>query len=557
MKLKLYLFVLIQGVSTLLMAQKSTNSPFKEVFGEKFKPKASNRVYDITGAVKIDKFYYVFGRQYQRKFNVIGFSVIPSDFVIYKLDNSMSVVSTSRVPAEFYGKTVESFKLDKVGENLVAFFIFNNKKQNKQYLFAQKYSLKNLQVVGKPIRLAEAMATKQDRKYSFLFTIKITPDHSKIIVTNDRSRAARTRREKKASRLMKNHTLSYWIFNENLEQINEVKDAKFGKGQTETIDQILDDKGNIYLLGFESKLSDKEVRKKGSAPVKKKKKDEDEDDDEDDNENVNKMVLKLIRNDGKTFDLKLAEKLDFLSAKLVLNKNTGRIAVVALLTGRKYGSTGIYTRLVDPENPEEGADIASMFSKEMVGEMEKAIVNHSSKWAKKRYARKSKKREAPDYIYNLVRMGDIYYTDSGELVVTAQKYYTYTVTTTTVVNGQRRTQTTTYYVYDDIYSFRLDNHGVIANWDIIPHYMETQRHIYRDYNSMYYKDKLYVFDVYSGVKVGLDNDCSFMKPFKGETARVGISRLTEFESVSDNEIMRIQISRRKILFSLLSVIDKS
>lgn len=542
---------------------------FKEVSGPSFKPRKVDRSYSYPNAFKINDNYYVFGRNYRLNYRVIGSTAVPADFKIYKLDGKMNVKEVITLPAEFFNKNVNSFKMMKLGENLCAFYYFNNRKSKRQVFFAQMLNLKTLKPLGNPIKLAETMITKKDMKSAgCFFDVNITDDCMKLMVTMDRTNVTLSKRERKAAEQMKNHSLTYWLFDNELKQIGEGKNIKLGKGQTEIIDQSIDKKGNICLLGFERKISDKNAKKREKTGKSKDKKKEDDDSDEDEDEksddNVNKLVMKIIHPDGTFKDLTFAENTVFYSARLILNVNTGNVAVVGLVASGKYGASGIFSQQVNPETYEVLAERKELFGTEFTSEM--LSVQPESKNKKKKdkeektskKAEKKKRRFKKDYVPDLVRIGDIYYNDSNELIVTAQRFYIYVETTvTTSANGQRTTRTVTHYVYSDIYTFKIDAEGKVANFDIVFYHLDRTSPVNKSFSTLYFNDELYVVTRLSGARIKLENGATPLVEFKN-ARNYGRSRyvVNDFIRVNDGELVHILSSKRKLMFSSIAVNTK-
>ncbi|HEY1046815.1 MAG TPA: hypothetical protein VGF79_10270 [Bacteroidia bacterium] len=539
---------------------------FKEVNGPTFKPKKTDRSYSYAGALKINDNYYVFGRNYRHNYGLGGYRTVPADIKIYKLDGKMNVKDVTTIEAEFYNKYVNSFKMVKLGEHLCAFFYFNNRKSKRQVFFAQLFNPKSFKPIGNPIKLAETMITKKDMKSGCFFDVDVTDDDLKLMVTMDRTNNTLSKRERKAAEQMKNHSLTYWLFNNELKQIGEGKNIKLGKGQTEIIDQSIDKKGNICLLGFERKISDKNAKKreKASKPKDKKKSknddDEEEEEEEKTDENVNKLVMKIIHPDGTFKDLVFAENTDFYSARLILNNNTGNVAVVGLVTSGKYGAAGIFTQQVNPETFEILAERKEMFGTEFTAEMDAVKPETKKKKGKEKNSdkpEKKKRKSKRDYVPDLVKIGDVFYNDSNELYVTCQKFYIYVEVHTTTTNGRTTTTYVTHYVYNDIYTFKIDQEGKIVNFDIVFYYLNRTSPIPRAFSTLYDDGSLYLITRQAGARIKLENSSTSLTEFKN-SKEYSRSRylINDFIRVSNHELVHILGSRRKMVFSSIAINDK-
>ena len=536
------------------------NKQIKELKGTEFKPDKSDRTYSFTSAVKVGDYYYVIGRKYDILYRNYIFYPIPSvvnrDFKIFKLDAKMNVKSVATVPVEFNQKYVNALTLKRFGDNLVAVFYFNNKKQKKQFLFAQMVDIKSFKAVGSPYKIAETMITNKDRRISSIFEVTVTPDFQKMLITADRTNVWQSRRERKAAASQKNHTFTYWLIDKDFKLLNAGKNVKLGKGNTEVIGQAFDNEGNMCILGFEHAKSSK----------KKKKTFGDIDSEEDDNDS--KLVMKILRPSGEHTDLTFANGEYFYSATMKLNPNTGNVAVVGLIGSGRYGAKGIFTQQVNLSTGEVLAENKQEFGEEMVKEINalkpparKSKTKTSSRKNEKDKKSSKKSKSTPkkvykqDYIPTFVNIGAVHYTDSNELIVVGQKHYTYTVTyTTTTSRGVTTTRTVTYYVYGDILSFKLNSEGTIESFGYVFHHFETTYPIGKDYSSLYANDKLFVITRTGGGEVKLENKVSAMQAFKEyDSYRKSKFGSASFINVTDNELIHVLVSRRKVLFSLMSV----
>ncbi len=541
-------------------ASAQKNNQIKEVKGTEFKPAPADRTSTFPNAVKVGDYYYVIGKKYDlmfRNYLIWGVpSIVNSDFKIYKLDAKMNVKSVATVPAEFYTKAVNSLTLKRFGDNLCAIFYFNNRKQLKQYLFAQMIDLKSFKAIGKPYKIAESGITKKDKRVSSLYQVSVTADYQKMLITSDRTNVWQSRKERKAAAAQKNHTFSYWLIDKDFTLLNVGKNVKFGKGNTEVIGQTFDNQGNMCFLGFEE-ASNTKKKKKMFGDV-----------DSDEESNSSKLVMKIIKPDGESTDLTFANGEYFYSATLRLNPNTGNVAVIGLLGSGRYGSKGIFSQQVNLATAEVLTENKQEFGEELVKQINelKPPATKDKKPAKEKPAKtiksnKSKASSKPakaikqDFIYRFVNLGAVHYNDSNELVVVGQKYYTYTVTyTTTNSKGQTTTRTVTYYVYSDILAFKLNAEGQIENFGYLFHHYETTIPISKDYSSLYANDKLYVITKTGGGQIKLDNKVSSISAFKeADTYRKRKYLFADFVPVTDNELVHILANRRKILFSLMSV----
>jgi hypothetical protein len=556
-KIFLFTICLLSVVSSFSQARKSKGL-IKEVKGVEYRPKKHDRLGYFSNAIKIDDEYYLIGRKIDIQYiNVITYitRTKPSDFIIYKLDAKMNVKSVNVIPAMFGNKEVMSYTLKKFGKNLCAFFYFNNRKTLKQYLFAQVVNQKTLAPIGEPYKVGETMITKKEKRVMCIFTIDITSDYNKMLITADRTNIPLTKRERKAARAQKNHTFSYWLINDEFKLINSGKNVKFGKGNTTVIDQTFDNEGNMCLLGFQDQTNTKSKSRKTPGNV---------DDDEETDKGQSKLVMKIIKPDGTENELSFAEGEYFYSATLKLNPKTGNVAVVGLMSSGHYGASGIFTQQVNLATSEVLTESVQKFGVDYVKEINSLMPITDSKSKKKKKEKEIKKatrKESkksytpPDYLYRLVRIGDCHYNDSNELVIVTQKFHTYTVTTTHYDSkGRAYTTTTTYYVYGDIISFKLNNEGVIENFGYVFHYTEYLGDIYKDYSSLYTGSKLFVITKTEGCQVKLDNTVSKTEPFKEYETFKRKRGYADFVNVTDNELLHIMnIKGKKLVFTLMSV----
>ncbi len=543
-----------------LYASAQKNNQIKEVKGTEYKPAYNDRTSSFPNAVKVGDYYYVIGKKYDLMFKnylIYGIPyIVNSDFKIYKLDARMNVKSVATIPAEFFNKSVNSLTLKRFGDNLCAIFYFNNRKQMKQYLFAQMIDLKSFKTIGKPYKMAETGITKKDKRIASLYQVSVTSDYQKMLITSDRTNVWQSRKERKAAAAQKNHTFSYWLIDKDFTLLNIGKNVKFGKGNTEVIGQTFDNLGNMCFLGFEEATQTK-GKKKMFGDI-----------DSDEESNSSKLVMKIIKPDGESTDLTFANGEYFYSATLKLNPKTGNVAVIGLLGSGRYGAKGIFSQQVNLATAEVLAENRQEFGVDLVKQISelKPPASKDKKPAKEKpvktgKASKPKSNSKPakeiklDYIYRFINLGAVHYNDSNELIVVGQKHYTYTVTyTTTNSKGQTTTRTVTYYVYSDILAFKLDAEGKIVNFGYVFHHYETSAPISKDYSSLYANDKLYIITKTGGGQVKLDNTASTISAFKeSDIYKKRKYIFADFVPVTDNELIHILASKRKVLFSLMSV----
>lgn len=552
--MKKFILVLIVCLG-LAINSNAQKSPIKETKGSEFTVPKRDRVYNFSAAIKVDKDYYVIGRKIAYDYISILITYIPkrhnSDFIIYKLDSKMNYKAVSTIPAEYFDKNVESYTIKKFGENLCAIFYFNNRKQLRQYLFAQMLDIKTLKPIGKPYKIAENAITKKEKNISCIFKVEVTPDASKMLVTTDRSNIYKNRRQRKVEAAQKSHTFTYWLINSEFELINSSKNVKIGKGNTRIVGQTSDNFGNMCLLGYVSPAQTKGRNRKS---------------DEEETDNESKLVMKIIKPTGEETDLEFAKGEYFYSASMKLNPSTGNVAVVGLVASGKGGAKGLFTQQVNLNTGEVLAESIQLFGVDLVKEILNLKPAAGAKSKVKKETKESKRQKSPksrssknagpvDYIYNLVRVGAIHYTDSNELIIVTQKYYTYTVTyTTTDSKGRTTTYTVTYHVYGDIISFKLNAEGEIENFGYVFHSMQTSGgDIFKDYSSLYSGDKLYLITTTEGGEIAMNNKASRTYPFKEYKTYRRKNVFADYITVSDAELLHVMATKRKLLFTLMSV----
>ena len=545
MKFKLLLCFL--AIQSLVVAQK--NSAIKELSGAEYIVEKKDKPSYFQNAIKIGDHFFVIAKKTDLAYyNFFGYASLPhSDFKIFKLDAKMNVKLVASVPAEFADKDVQALKIEKFNNQLCALFYFNNKKQKKQYLFAQMYDVKNCNPIGKPYKIAETMITQKERKVGCIFKINFSDDASKMLVTADRSNITRSRREKQAAAAQKNHTFSYWLINNEFKLINTGKNVSFGKGNTEVLDQVFDNDGNMCILGFEE------------ANIKTKSKFRAEDLDELESNTNSQLIMKIIRPTGESETITFAEGEYFYSAVMKYNVNTGNVAVVGLLGSGGYGAKGIFTQQVNIKTAEVLNEQKTLFGTNLVSEInavkdEGRKTSSSKTKTKQKESKRSSKRANPDYLYNFVRLGECFYNDSNELIVIGQKYYTYVeVYTTTDSKGRTTTRYVYHYVYGDIISFKLDPEGNIENFAVVFHNLDTTVPVYKDYTALYSGEKLYIMTRSSGGQVAFNNSASKLQTYKEYGFSSKRRYYADFMNVSDNEMMHISSKRKHLVFSLISV----
>ncbi|MEN9739028.1 MAG: hypothetical protein RLZZ318_1062 [Bacteroidota bacterium] len=543
MKFK-FLFCLL-AIQSVLMAQR--NSAIKEVSGAEYIIEKQDKPSYFQNAIKIgDNFFVIAKKTDKAYYNFFGYASLPHhDFKIFKLDAKMNVKLVASIPAEFANKDVQALKIEKFNNQLCALFYFNNKQQKKQFLFAQMYDAKNCNPVGKPYKIAETMITQKERKIGCIFKVNFSDDASKMLVTADRSNITRSRREIRAASAQKTHTFSYWLINNEFKLINSGKNISFGKGNTEVLDQVFDNDGNMCILGFEE----------GNKNTKSKFKVEDLDELE--NNSNSQLIMKIIRPSGEAVTITFAEGEYFYSAMMKYNVNTGNVAVIGLLGSGGYGAKGIFTQQVNIKSAEVLTENKTLFGTNLVAEINSVkddTKKQSSSKSKQKESKRVTKKSIPDYIYTYVRLGECFYNDSNELIVVGQKYSTYVeVYTTTDSKGRTTTRYVYHYVYGDIISFKLDAEGSIENFGIVFHYLDTTVPVYKDFTALYSGEKLYIMTRSSGGQIAFNNSFSKLQSYKEYGFSTKKRYYADFMNVSDNEMMHISSKKKRLIFSLISV----
>lgn len=555
--MKKHLLLLLLAVSPVITF--ASKGLLKQTGGPATKVSREHRQMLFANAIKVGKSYYAIGNKLDVGWMGYGVSGTMG-LIIYRLDERMNVQGVNFVPAMLKNKSVLSYKLVQFGDELCALLYFNNRKTLRQYLFAQVIDKKTLKPEGTVFKIAEAPISKREKRIGCLFTVNLTQDKSKLVVTFDRSKVWASKRQKKAAAGQKNHTFTYWLIDKDFQLINSGKNVKFGKGNTRLLAQTFDSSGNLCLLGLES-----------SSSVKKKKIGDDDDEDG----GKSRLVMKIVRIDGSETELEFAKGESFYSADMKINPKTGNVAVVGLLASGRYGARGIFTQQVNIMSGEVLAESRQLFNVEFVKEINSVIPTDtkkknkgkdseakeenpkkSKKKAKKEEKKRKKDSNPPEFVYNLVNLAGIHYNENNELIVLTQKHYTYTVTyTTTDSKGNRYTRTVTYYVYGDVIGFKLDSMGNVENFGYMFHHSEYLGPMYRDFNSLYTGQKLFIVMGFSACHMEMNNRASKIEYFKDQyvlnSRRSYISTLNVEDR--ENEVIQVQRTKRQIAFLLRSV----
>ncbi len=86
------------------------------------------------------------------------------------------------------------------------------------------------------------------------------------------------------------------------------------------------------------------------------------------------------------------------------------------------------------------------------------------------------------------------------------------------------------------------------------HHVEiTGGDIYKDYSSLYTGEKLYLITTTEGGQVELDNKASRTYPFKEYKTYRRKRTFADYVNVTDAELLHILATKRKLLFTLMSV----
>jgi hypothetical protein len=208
-------------------------SLISEVNGKKYKSRTKYLPTWFSNALKIDGYYYVIGQSIDiRLINVVVFQAMstkPSDFLVYKLDTAMNVVSVGVVPSVLEKKEVMSHELRKVGNNLCAFFYFNNRKTMKQYYFARLIDMHTLKPLAKGVKVGEQGLWKKELKAECKFDVKVSSGLDRLFVTGHNEKTGE---------------VSLCLLDQDLRIINSKPSYSVDK----LLSQYFDNDGNICLL---------------------------------------------------------------------------------------------------------------------------------------------------------------------------------------------------------------------------------------------------------------------------------------------------------------------
>lgn len=532
---RLLLIILLIFNSTLFYAQKN---PVKELNGEQIKVKPINRTIDFSDALKIGDEYFLIGKKKMLDFSFLFIPYVKAlhhtDFVLYKLDNKMNVKEWAVIPALFNNKDIESLSIKNFDNQLVAFFYFNNVKHRKQYLFAQKINMQTLKLEGNPYKIGEVAITKKQKNINCQFDITITEDGLKMLVigkkVDPKITVSRNTRVEESRLFLHIENITYWVYNNSFEIINEGKDINFSK-KTLIIDKAIDNEGNLCLLGFGKSIDYTGGYFSGTIEYM-----------------GSDMMIKIISNKGKQTDLKMAAESKFFSAKMIFRPSTGNLVVVGLLDGGSLGTNGIFSQEVNLKEAKLREENYTTFDEELINSIGSLRPLKSS--SKKTGDNLDSKSSNGDYIPKLTRIGYCYFNDSNQLIVVAQKHYSFTERLTTYgYKGSVTTFDVIYYVFGDILVFKLGNEGNVDEFGHVFHYNKlSDKEIYKDYSALYKNDKIYFISYEDGAQINFDNTTSKIFALK-EHETVNPLKPYTFSGYFDfnkSEILYIVSKRRKL-----------
>jgi len=534
MKNILIIFLLL---SNILVAQKE----FKEIVGKEYKvgSRREKKHNQFKGAVKYGDFYYVVFTKRELEFNYFFFYAHAHgrerDYVLLKLDLKLNFIEKKTLKTDFTKKPVDAVQLMVIGKNLCAFYAFNNLKDNKQYLFARKITPEKMEYNGKAFKIGEVALKTKKMFQPILFEIRTSPDNSKMIVATKnapvKKKFGRIKPESSESK-----SFNYWIYDSDFKTISFNKNFQIAKENTILQDFFIDNDGNISALG-----SKESVLKKQKKSIKGE------------DELVNTYSLRILKTNGLDETIKLGDGMAFFDAKLIYNSKTNKYAFLGLLSERNQGSSGIICQQIDTDNGKLLNEEEFKFDEDFVKKHEKTRKSKVRGNSKSRNSEnKTKKEETSQnsYFTYLRNIGDCYYNDSGELIITSQKFNTYEVTTTTTnAKGGSTTSTVTHYVYGDIFVFKFDDNFNFVNICVVEHDRDVTNGGNKKVDFMtLYNGNLYLICQKEYLKVNFNNEKTKFKPLKNEAIIPKYDNSYNLK-FSDNDIFFFNQKGRKLTFA--------
>lgn len=393
------------------MAQRTT-SKAKVTWGPEIKAPRSSTLQDIF-AVENDAFYAMRSEK--------------SSSLLEKYDLNCKQLLSVELELSHDKKKHGLEEIIHIGDEIYLFSSFENKKEEKNYLFVETINKKTL-VPGNMKKIAEIDYAGQKRWNSGSYSFKTSSDSSHIMIFFDKPH------EKEGT-----DKFGFQIYNSKMElQWESDIDSKYEDELFTVSQRSIDQNGNVYILGrlFKDKVKER---------VK-------------DKPNYTYRIICYSKGGKEKYDYEL--KLD----DLFLSELTFRIAENGdLICAGFYSESGtsriqgVYYLAID------ATTLTPKTSSKKEFELDFFMQTLTEKETKKAQKKVEKGKDLDLYEYNLDNL--ILREDGGAVLVGEQFFIRVVTTHTSSPNGGTTTQTTYHYYYNNLIVINISPAGQI-DWSI-------------------------------------------------------------------------------------------
>jgi hypothetical protein len=453
----------------------SYGQKFKTTTGKEFKNKSI-----VIDFVDIGRGQYL-SYNYKSASMVNGITISRPKNYLIKLDNQMNKINQKEFEPIINGKLLEIERIFSIGTDIYALLSFYNKAKKKNYLFVAEIDRTTLKISENIKKIGEIRkASKDEIPGEYTFVNSENNKFSGIFVSDPVKKVKRKRKlfSKAPPVVQKKATfVNYIVIDREINVVNSGKKVSVSgtnEIQSELIQTIIDNSGNVLLLGSDTKYASKLREALFGTKIKHI-------------EKTRFTVHKLGTNGSDSYYQTDASELDgdqvMMDVRLVMDNKNNRLHLVALKgdeINKAFGSVGVIKIELDQEDLEEVNFQFTDFNEEVMEKVNRTYKTTTKETkavkSKKQVPISSKKTSKADKkmeeeftnqgLTNLNRIANVTVDEAGN-VFTALEHHWVTVVTTTHrdANGNVYTTTNYYYYYGNMAFLKFDdeNEDVLQN----------------------------------------------------------------------------------------------